>query len=274
MDGCTDQVKLTSTCSTRKKKIQIVCFDYRGTSRHQNMWHRARMLYDDFRFHASLKGLHVHLTDQKNPHRVNLDFCIFPKSVDFTCGPPSSWVLPTFLSRVDGGHGAERTLSHVVVDPDLDLVRGKRRDALVLEDVSGGVGRRDGGLHPTRSPKWAEGHHVAEARAALQLLGNRLRREERGGGVTQSGWLNTILKILIPERNVVVRRLAMWERQWGLLLLKRNYRSKLDGCKYQTAQNSELIRASGGSPSIINYVRVLMSWSVRQVLFHTLLPQV
>lgn len=170
--------------------------------------------------------------------------------------PPSGWVLPTFLSRVDGGHGAERTLSHVVVNPDLDLVRGKRRDALVLEDVSGGVGRRDGGLHPTRSPKWAEGHHVAEARAALQLLGNRLRREERGGGVTQSGWLNTILQILIPERNVVVRRLAMWERQWGLLLPKRNYRSKLDGCKYQTAQNSELIRASGGSPSIINYIRV------------------
>lgn len=79
----------------------------------------------------------------------------------------SGEVVPTFLSGVDGGHGAEGTLSHVVVNPDLDLVWGKWRYALVLEDVSGGVWRRDGGLHPTWSPEWAEGYHVAKTRAAL-----------------------------------------------------------------------------------------------------------
>lgn len=102
--------------------------------------------------------------------------------------PPSGPVVPTFLSWVDGGDGAEGTLSHVVVDPDLDLVGGKRRDALVLEDVSGGVWRRDGGLHPTRSPKWAEGDHVAKARAALQLLRHRLKKGG-GGGVCDSEWM-------------------------------------------------------------------------------------
>lgn len=83
---------------------------------------------------------------------------------------------PTFLSGVNGGHRAEGAFSSVVVNPHLDLVRGERRDALVLENVSGCLWGGDGGLHPTLRPQRAESHHVTEPRAALELLGNGLKR--------------------------------------------------------------------------------------------------
>lgn len=105
-------------------------------------------------------------------------------------------VVRTFLSWVDGGHWAERAFSFVVVNPDFDLVRGKGRNAFILEDVSGGIRRSDSSLHPALWPKWAESYHIAKARTTLQLLGNRLRRYE----MTQrddSRWL--IIKILIPK---------------------------------------------------------------------------
>lgn len=87
-------------------------------------------------------------------------------------------MVHTFLRWVDGGHRTKRAFSLVVVNPDFDLVRGVGRDALVLEDVSGGIRGRDSSLHPALRPEWAESHHVAKARTALQLLGNGLRRNE------------------------------------------------------------------------------------------------
>lgn len=68
--------------------------------------------------------------------------------------------------------------SFVVVNPNFDLVRGKGRDAFILEDISGGIRGSDGSLHPARCPKWAESYHIAKARTTLQLLRNRLRRFE------------------------------------------------------------------------------------------------
>lgn len=94
-------------------------------------------------------------------------------------------ITPTFLSGVNGGHRAEGAFSSVVVNPHLDLVRGERGDALVLENVSGRLRGGDGGLHPTLRPQRAESHHVTETRAALELLGNGLRRSHMG---PQRGW--------------------------------------------------------------------------------------
>lgn len=117
-------------------------------------------------------------------------------------------IAPTLLRWVDGGHWTKGAFSLVVVNPDFDLVRGEWRDALILEDVSRGVRGRDSRLHPTLCPEWAESHHVAKPRTALQLLGNRLRRKE----MTQrddSRWL--ILKIFIPKRIVAMHRLGHLE---------------------------------------------------------------
>lgn len=87
-------------------------------------------------------------------------------------------LVHTFLRRVDGGHRTKRSFSLVVVNPDFDLVRGEGGDAVVLEDVSRGIGGRDSSLHPALSPQWAESHHVAEARPTLELLRNGLKRHE------------------------------------------------------------------------------------------------
>lgn len=56
------------------------------------------------------------------------------------------------------------------------MIRGEGRDALILEDISRSIWGRDSSLHPALRPEWAESHHISEARAALHLLGNRLRR--------------------------------------------------------------------------------------------------
>lgn len=85
---------------------------------------------------------------------------------------------PTFLSRVNGSHRAERAFSYVVVNPHFDLVRGERGDAFVLENVSWRLWGGDGSLHPTLRPQWAESHHVTETRAALELLRNWLMRSD------------------------------------------------------------------------------------------------
>lgn len=87
---------------------------------------------------------------------------------------------------MNGGHRAERAFSSVVVNPHFDLVRGERRDAFVLENVSRCLRGGDGGLHPTLRPQRAESHHVTEARAALELLRNGLKRKDvtQEAGVT------------------------------------------------------------------------------------------
>lgn len=87
---------------------------------------------------------------------------------------------------MNGGHGAERAFSSVVVNPHFDLVRGERGDAFVLENVSRCLRGGDGGLHPPLCPQRAESHHVTEARAALELLRNGLKRKEvtQEAGVT------------------------------------------------------------------------------------------
>lgn len=113
--------------------------------------------------------------------------------------------IPTFLCWVDGGHWTKRTFSLVVVNPNFDLIRRERRDALVLEDVSRGFWGCDSSLHPALCPKWAESYHVAKAWTALQLLRNRLRKYE----MTQrddSRWL--ILKILIPKSTAAMHGLG------------------------------------------------------------------
>lgn len=96
-------------------------------------------------------------------------------------------ISPTFLSGVNSGHRAERGFSSVVVNSNFDLVWGEWGDAFVLENVSGRLRGGDGGLHPTLRPQWAESYHVAETRAALDLLGNGLKRSEmtQGDGVRQ-----------------------------------------------------------------------------------------
>lgn len=103
--------------------------------------------------------------------------------------------MPTFLCWIDGCHWTKRSFSLVVINPNFDLVRGEGWDALILEDVSGSFWRRDSSLHPARRPEWAERHHVSEAWTALQLLGNRLWRDEMIQR-DDSGWL--ILMLLIP----------------------------------------------------------------------------
>lgn len=79
---------------------------------------------------------------------------------------------------MDGGHWTKRAFPLIVVNPDFDLVGGEGRDALILEDISRGIWGRDSSLHPALCPEWAESHHVAKARTALQLLWNGLRRNE------------------------------------------------------------------------------------------------
>lgn len=82
----------------------------------------------------------------------------------------------TFLSREHRGDRAEGPLALVVVDPDFDLVGREGQDALVPEDVFGGVRRGDHGLDPRRGPRGAEGDHVPESFPVLQLLGDGLDR--------------------------------------------------------------------------------------------------
>jgi len=86
--------------------------------------------------------------------------------------------LHTFFCRVDSGHWTERAFSLVVVDANFDLVWGERRDALILEDVSGSIWRCDSCLHPALCAEWAESHHISKARTTLQLLWDRLGRYE------------------------------------------------------------------------------------------------
>lgn len=94
---------------------------------------------------------------------------------------------PTFLSGVNGGHRAERAFSSVIVNPHFDLVRGEWGDGFILENVSRCLRGGDSSLHPTLRPQWAESHHIAETGAALELLGNGLKRSDmtQGDGVTQ-----------------------------------------------------------------------------------------
>lgn len=82
----------------------------------------------------------------------------------------------TFLSREHRGDRAEGPLALVVVDPDFDLVGREGQDALVPEDVFGGVRRGDHGLDPRRGARGAEGDHVPESFPVLQLLGDGLDR--------------------------------------------------------------------------------------------------
>lgn len=83
-------------------------------------------------------------------------------------------ITHTFLGRVNGGYGTERSFPLVVVDPDLHMEGWERLDALIFEDIFGGFSWRDSCLHPSCRSMGPEGHHVAEAWPILQLLWNRL----------------------------------------------------------------------------------------------------
>lgn len=87
--------------------------------------------------------------------------------------------MHTFLSGVDGDNRPEWTFPLVVVNSDLYLKRRKGLDAFVFKDVSGGLGGRYGGLHPTRGSVGSKGHDVAEPWSVLQLLWNRLPEREK-----------------------------------------------------------------------------------------------
>lgn len=76
----------------------------------------------------------------------------------------------TFLSWEHRGDSTEGPLSFVVVDPDFDLVGREGQDALVPEDISGGVRGGHHGLDPRRGAQGPEGDHVAKAFPVLQLL--------------------------------------------------------------------------------------------------------
>ena len=85
----------------------------------------------------------------------------------------------TFLRGEHGHHGAEGPLPLVVVDAHSDLVQGERHDALIPEDVSGGVCGRDHSLDPAGGSQRAEGDDVPKAFAVLLLFRDRLLGETR-----------------------------------------------------------------------------------------------
>lgn len=81
----------------------------------------------------------------------------------------------TYLSRVDGDHRAEGTLSFAVVSANLDMKWRKRCDAVVSVDVARGAGGGCGDVGPANFSEGAEGNDVTEAFAILQFFRDRLR---------------------------------------------------------------------------------------------------
>ena len=80
----------------------------------------------------------------------------------------------TSVLTVFGGkhcdHGAERPLSHGVVDPYFHLVAGQGCDTVVPVHIAGGIGRGQHGLGPRAGAQRPERHDVAQVLAALQLF--------------------------------------------------------------------------------------------------------
>lgn len=88
---------------------------------------------------------------------------------------PSHIHSHTYLSRVDGDHWAEGTLSFAVVSANLDMKWRERRDAVVSVHVARGAGGGGGHVGPANFSEGTEGNDVTEAFTILQFFRDRLR---------------------------------------------------------------------------------------------------
>lgn len=104
-----------------------------------------------------------------------LIFVLFAKKLLRFQKTPSHIHSRTYLSRVDGDHRAEGTLSFAVVSANLDMKWRERRDAVVSVHVARGAGGGGGHVGPANFSESAEGNDVTKAFTILQFFRDRLR---------------------------------------------------------------------------------------------------